>query len=600
MFYLKKFILLTEKGEKSVVDFAPGLNIICGPSNTGKSLIVDCIDFMYGGTPDKLIENPIRFKNVTLILDVDGKPLTLSRDINSNEIEVSGNIDGIENGKYRTTRGKQSIYQFWLQLMGIENDVYIIKKLDKSPQLLGIRTFIHTFLIKEARMASDLSVLKSNEGFTKNIPTPTIASLIYLMTGITYTNGDKVKADNIRKAENEAVIRFVDRSLTTIGNQKIAAMNIPEGEISPEELQQKIESVKKAIRDAESHIDELTKQGKALANEILLIDQQMTESKVLRNRYKSLMTQYESDIKRLTFIAEGDLHKGVLPKLDHCPFCNGELPKDKEESCVEAAIAEVEKIELQIKDLLSAGENLDEEIRELGETRAAKVELRKNIQQQIQSEIEPRLTELNNDLNGFRVALGRQKVADIFDNIANAIVAERDEVVEPDDPESEIDIRGKIKEVMSGPLNDLLPKILKGVDYEDFVKAEFDVESCDIKINGVNKSVQGQGYCSYLNAVMAIAVQQMLVNSNRYKTNILVLDSPILSLAEKRKPGDKMASDKMKTGLFRYMDEHTEGYQLIVVENNPPEIEYKNANIIEFTKDPDRGRYGLVESYHVN
>ena len=77
------------------------------------------------------------------------------------------------------------------------------------------------------------------------------------------------------------------------------------------------------------------------------------------------MTQYESDIKRLTFIAEGDLHREMLPKLDHCPFCNGELPKDKEESCIEAAVAEVSKIELQIKDLLSAGEHLDEEIEEL-------------------------------------------------------------------------------------------------------------------------------------------------------------------------------------------------------------------------------------------
>ena len=36
-----------------------------------------------------------------------------------------------------------------------------------------------------------------------------------------------------------------------------------------------------------------------------------------------------------------------------CPFCNGTLPKDKAESCVEAAANEVKKIESQIEDLAS-------------------------------------------------------------------------------------------------------------------------------------------------------------------------------------------------------------------------------------------------------
>ena len=35
-------------------------------------------------------------------------------------------------------------------------------------------------------------------------------------------------------------------------------------------------------------------------------------------------------------------------------------------------------------------------------------------------------------------------------------------------------------------------------------------------------------------------------------------------------------------------------------ENFIPDIKYKNANLIEFTKDPENGRYGLVESYYEN
>ena len=449
-------------------------------------------------------------------------------------------------------------------------------------------------------MSSINSVLKSGEGFSKNIPTPTIMSLIYLLKGITYTTGEKVKGEKIRDAENEAIKRFVDRSLISIGHQKVAAMNVPEDEISPEELQLKIDAVKKDIQEAENTIEKMTSESRTLANEVIQIDQRITEAKVLRNRYQSLMTQYESDIKRLTFIAEGDMHREMLPKLDHCPFCNGELPKDKEESCIEAAVAEVSKIELQIKDLLSAEEHLDEEIEELSVLRQEKEEARRSVQQKIRSVLEPKLTELNSDLNGFRVALGKQKVAEIYDKVADTITTELEETLD-NDATLDIDVKGKIKEIIAEPLSDLLYSILKSVNYENLEKAVFDVDSCDIRINGkVSKAVQGQGYSAYLNAIMAIALQELFNQFNLYKPNILVMDSPILSLAEKRKKGDLQASTQMKAGLFKYMDEHTVGYQSIVVENFIPDIKYMNANLIEFTKDPENGRYGLVESYHEN
>ncbi len=599
MFYLKRLILLREIGEKDYIDFEPGLNIIYGPSNTGKSLVADCIDFMLGGKPKKLVNNPIRFKNVTLIIDVDGKALTLSRNISETSVEVSGTVDYIENGKY-TQSGRRNLNQLWLKLMGIYDPVSILQYMDGSPQSLTVRTFLHTFLINESRMSSDLSILQPKEGY-HNLPVSTLMSLIYLMTGITYTDGEKVKPKKIIEAENKAVISFVDRSMSRLHEEKLAAMRMQDDEIPPEQLQKKIEDSKRAINAAEKNIDELTEKSQELAAEAVRLDQQIMESKVLRNRYNSLMSQYESDINRLTFIAEGDLHKGDLPKLDHCPFCNGELPKDKEESCVEAAVAEVRKIELQIKDLLSAGEILDDEINELVNNKSRINAERRSIQKQIQAELEPKLTELQNDLNSFRVSLGKQKVADIFEHVANTIYNEMQDSMEGELVLPDIDVREKVRDIIGEPMDLLLPKILTEANYDDFTKAVFDIESVDIKINGVEKAVQGQGYCAYLNAIMAIAVQEMLVNSNHYAPNLLIMDSPILSFAEKKlKPGETAAPDHMKKGLFSYMDAHTDGYQSIIIENDIPDIEYKNAHLIEFTKDPERGRYGLVQNYHVN
>ena len=43
-FFIKKLIITGKGKEPSVIDFDAGLNIVCGPSDTGKSYIVECID----------------------------------------------------------------------------------------------------------------------------------------------------------------------------------------------------------------------------------------------------------------------------------------------------------------------------------------------------------------------------------------------------------------------------------------------------------------------------------------------------------------------------------------------------------------------------
>ena len=47
MFYIKKVGLVGELGDSSL-DLTTGLNVVVGSSNTGKSIIVECIDYALG------------------------------------------------------------------------------------------------------------------------------------------------------------------------------------------------------------------------------------------------------------------------------------------------------------------------------------------------------------------------------------------------------------------------------------------------------------------------------------------------------------------------------------------------------------------------
>ena len=57
-FYIEKLIVSGGWRKDTVIDFKPGLNFILGPSNTGKSLIMECLDYVFGFSPKK--NRPIR------------------------------------------------------------------------------------------------------------------------------------------------------------------------------------------------------------------------------------------------------------------------------------------------------------------------------------------------------------------------------------------------------------------------------------------------------------------------------------------------------------------------------------------------------------
>ena len=52
-FYIEKLVVSGGGHKASVIDFRPGLNFVLGPSNTGKSLVMDCMDYVFGFTPKR-------------------------------------------------------------------------------------------------------------------------------------------------------------------------------------------------------------------------------------------------------------------------------------------------------------------------------------------------------------------------------------------------------------------------------------------------------------------------------------------------------------------------------------------------------------------
>ena len=92
-FTIRKLTVSGGGHQDSIIEFTDGLNIIIGPSNTGKSLIMDCIDYVFGFTPkinrpSKIVDNSNGYTHVELELKTDKESVSLKREIGTTKVSV--------------------------------------------------------------------------------------------------------------------------------------------------------------------------------------------------------------------------------------------------------------------------------------------------------------------------------------------------------------------------------------------------------------------------------------------------------------------------------------------------------------------------------
>lgn len=618
MYYIKNIKITTANGVTSVLSLKNGLNIIYGPSNTGKSLVFDCIDFLMGskGRNEKnrneesisykrLSKSELKISSIALNIDVNGKEVQLTRNIDSADISVISYVDTISSGTYslKGSKKKPAIYKVWLALLGIEDDVKIVMKADGTPQGLTIRTFHHIFLINESRIVSENSVMKNGTGYNKNIPIPTISALVYLAANKTYVfpKKDDITSEVVISAQKSTALQMYNRSVSALAERKFVAVTETDDVRSVAEIKEDIDILLAEISSAEDVLNQATETNRELAFHISNIEDKLAECKMLKNRYTSLRTQYESDIRRLTFIAEGDSHKSKIPQVEHCPFCNGKLKKQQSKSCIDAAIVEVKKIEIKINDLRSADAEIDREGATLTEKRNKLVDERREVQTLIRGELKPKVELLRTRMVSYTAALERAKAAEMVEVFTNILKEQYEMLTADNAPKAEepnFNVLSIIDEHLTRPLSILLEAILKECNYYNYVDARFENSLCDVVVNGSDKMSQGKGFRAFLNSVMAIAIQEWLINCNVFPPHLLLMDSPILSLKEREENvGTQVTSNSMRSGLFSYMVKHQQNRQTIILENEIPDINYDSTNLIHFTGTDGEGIYGLVSEY---
>lgn len=588
-FYIEKIIVTGSGKTDSIIELSNGVNIIYGPSNTGKTYIVKCIDYMFGSEREP-IDISTGYQYIKIIVRTQCGTITMSRKIGENKIEVSSNDNNVPSGKYATkasrTNYDKTINSVWLSLIGINDLHLVISNENYKKQILSWRTFSHMFMLTETKIISEYSAILSGRD-TSN--TAVIASLIFLLSGQDFAETETKDTKEIKEAKKNAVKAYINKELFRLSerNQELLAQlkENPNIDIAVE-----IEKIMAEISTNEKRINSSIEENQKILAQLYEKNENLSECNVLLNRYDELTTQYDADLKRLNFIVDGEANLNASFST-HCPFCDGEVVVKKNQNYINAAKSDYKKIKLQAKDLESASKELRSEKLSLEQEIGTLMAKKKSIEELIEKELKPQVFNLKEKLSTYKDAIECQKEIDILKKLSEQKTADMIE----NDTDEESELKFKVKEHLDysfiNELSNGIKSFLENCNYDNLLSVIFDKADMDIVINGKKKSSNGKGYNAYFNSVVAIVLSRYMENKAKYSPDFLVLDSPILSLKEKE---TKKPSETMRNTLFENIVDNQKGIQTIVIENEIPEINYKDANIIHFTKEKNNGRYGFL------
>lgn len=586
MFRIQELLVTGRNKTPSKVSFSDGLNIICGPSNTGKTYIVSCIDYVFGS---KTLPFPptTGYDTITLKLRKNNDFLILTRKLKGTGVDVNTNIPNIESGRYSSS-GKRTLNSLFLKLLGMNTAPTIISSQEFKTQKLSWRNILHVALITEERVIRKASVLMPEQ---KTAETPTISALTYLATGEDFQGLSSNESLSIAKAKREAIESYIWEEIELI-HKRQAELKQGSKDSATTSFNTEIDQIAQELATIQERITTSIQNNQALLGKISKLNEQLAECTIMKKRYQNLKSQYTSDLERLNFIVDSSINDPG-PQTRNCPFCSSSVTVKDSTDYILSAQSEYKRVNLQLKDLSDTMVSIDSEITSL-ETHLEESMLDyKNAETLINQELKPCADKLKEQLDKYQTAIRISTEISVLDNQAEQMVAKVSQIINEEDSNVFFKVKDHIPDNMIEFENIYWPDTLTQCGFEDFQTAIFDKRTMDVIVNGQPKDSFGKGYRAYLNTLNSLGIILYLKNRGKYSLPFLIVDSPILSLKEKVQSSETVSSP-MRTQLFKMLKKCQNDLQIIVIENEIPSIDYSDVQIIEFTKSKNNGRYGFL------
>ncbi len=599
-FHIKKILVSGAGHEDAVITFSKGLNVISGPSNTGKSCVLRCIYYCFGGQ-EKPFDDSFGYTTIKLFIEADDGELIISRELSSNKAEVTSNVDYINSDTYFAGTGKsklQPLSEVFLSLIGIDEPPQVFKNKRFETNTMSWRMISPLYYLDEDKVGTKQSVLLPEQNTAK---TAFLSSLIFLLHGKSSNNEDAVDSKEVKTAKLQAIQEYAHAGIEKI-NARLNQLEEFLSKFQDINIEGQISSILEDLQLTEQKFIEASNTSSKLYANLDELKQKQAADTVLFSRYEDLKTQLISDLNRLSFIHNGEMVVQSIDKPSLCPFCDAPLTADHAKSHKESLEAELAKVVTQLNGLESTLSALKDEMDADGLSVSELQQKISSIQALINKKLAPSLSELKGQYQDLKNIVELRKEKAVLEQVRNAWHDEiNDWLNKSEKREAEYHPKDILGIDFSKGMTEIAKTILKETCYSDLETVRFNMTSFDLDVNGAPKSTfQGKGYRAFINTVQLLTMRRYLLEKAKYAPGILLIDTPFLGLDEGI--SEENISDSMKIGMFTYFLQHQDEGQLIVVENteHTPNFDYEaaGAELITFTKNPKYGRYGFLPNIH--
>ena len=564
-------IRLTGKGKADAsIKFEPGANVVSGDSDTGKSYLLRCIDFVLGAQEmTKVIEEAAGYELVWLeLIDPNDEILTLERHLTGGDVrshKVSIDVVLARRGRAKEETGEPPATEAenestdgqvlaWRRqglsqapdvtsrifpFFGMPEDVRLRSDNKGKTQRLSIRTLMPIFVFDEATIISERSPI-IGDGFGQ---TANKRMFSYVLTGTDDSGIIAQERREIVQAEISAKLNLIDDLLTPIEARLDKQASEDEEKDSAERVDDAIESLSSLLSENEDTRTRLRVERREQLAKQRRAESQLIGIEELLERYRLLNERYTSDLKRLDFIAEGShFFDGLQDSL--CPLCGQEMDGSDHShegadtvpdaaAVYQSATAEAAKIQGLQRDLQAAIKDLNG---------------RKEWRQNESSVAAAEVSRIDRELDGV-LAPTRARAQSSLDELVQRRLnlqtwqSDREEAARLRALKDELDQKmpsarqkqtwAPIDPVAVTALCRVIEKVLIEWSWPDDVRVEFDDKAYDIKVNGKPRKSHGKGFRAVLNSALAVGLLRYCHLNAKPHPMFVVLDSPLTTVKQR-------------------------------------------------------------------
>lgn len=601
---VKSLVVKGEGKEDAVIEFSKGLNVIAGASDTGKSYITECFQFILGAKKSpKSIEQSKGYGHLYVEFErEDGTIFVLSRELNDksdlvlNELGTNSEVV-IKPGH----TGKKNLSRFFLKESGVEDKVLVKGVESLNHAALTLRMFEKIFIVDERRIISEKSPIGTGQNNEATLETSLLKTIL---TGEDDSRVLELKKDKESKGKNDREFDSLNSFLEKFFPENNNSFDINKLDSDLEALESSYEVAEKELSLLVGKSNDLLIKRDSEKRKMIDLEVVITEDQILRDRFIHLKSKYYSDRERLEANTEA-LATFDQYELVNCPVCDGEIEGDEckydFEKVVKANFSDIARIDTHLSGLEEALTSVLEAI-----------EKNLSLVQVVSDEVAA-LDQILNLTIGRKIQQNKELLRDLNSTKAEFrnkrdFLQKRNEILE------EIErLRGEVSTVEgkyviadfekeSKSLSLIISEIMERWGFPEGENSKFDLEQRDVVIGGKPRSYFGKGYRAICFSALIMAMMEYLVPKSRHPGFVL-LDSPLTTYKKQDdvsiegESEEVMISNNMIYSFYRDLCDSYSDKQVIVLDNQEPDEDLiHRMKYTHFSGNKSVGRYGFFPS----